>query len=359
MKVGERVVVTQIPGAVVLYEDGFVERFASPLPSLPASSEFINGVATKDITINAYKGTWARIFFPHNVAHRSPMHDAVPLVLHFHGGGMCLGSPAEPMYHNFCSRMASSSNSIWISVAYRLAPEHRLPAQYQDCYEAICWLRSQFATEVHPLEQNDADQISASGRRESWEIERDESTSGEKEPWLLQHGDAARVFLAGESAGATIIHFVASKAVYQEWSPLHIRGLMFVDLGVMTDPLPEMKPSTDPFVTTEMMAVSVSMCLPERVRLGDPLLDCLHPDYKHVFEVPWPPILMLVAERDLLRDSGMDYYKFLKQAHKVVEVHESLGKGHCFNLHEVDSEAAQVRERRMVEFMKTFSLQEI
>lgn len=356
MEVGKRMAVDQIPGTFVLYEDGSVERFPLPVPLLPASSEFINGVATKDACINACKGTWARIFLPHSVAHRSPNQGAAPLVLHFHGGGMCLGSPAEAIYHNFCSRMASSSSSIWISVAYRLAPEHRLPAQYQDCFEALCWLRSHFTTTKHPSERIDDCGISTSGRRVPWEIERDDSTSDEREPWLTQHGDAARVFCTGESAGATILHFVALQMVKQEWSPLCIRGLMFVDLGVMTDPLPEMKPSTDPALTTEMMAASVRFALPDGVKLGDPLLDCVHPDSKRFFEVPWPPVLMLVAERDLLQEGGMNYFQFLKHAHKVVELHESQGKGHCFNLHEFDSEAAHRRERRMVEFLKKFSL---
>lgn len=356
MEVRKRVAVNQIPGTLVLYDDGSVERFPSPVPLLPASSEFVNGVATKDACINTCKGTWARIFLPDSVAHRGK----APLVLHFHGGGMCLGNPAEPMYHNFCSRMASSSSSIWISVAYRLAPEHRLPAQYQDCFEALCWLRSHFTTTKQPAEQIDASGIPTSvsclGRRVPWEIERNNSTADEREPWLIQHGDAARVFCTGESAGATILHFVALHMVKQEWSPLHIRGLMFVDLGIMTDPLPEMKPSTDPAVTTEMMATSVGFCLPEGVKLGDPLLDCLHLNSKHLFEVPWPPVLMLLAEKDLLRDGGMDYFESLKHAQKVVELHESQGKGHCFHLHDFDSETAQCRERRMVEFMKKFSL---
>lgn len=353
MEASKRVLVHQIPGILALYDDGSVERFSSSIPFTPVSSQFVNGVASKDICINAGKGTWARIFLPREVAHRSSRGGPAPLVLHFHGGGMCLGSPAGAPQHNFCSRMATASSSIWISVAYRLSPEHRLPAHYQDCYEALCWLRSHFTSVKLPPERICASETKS--RREPWDLERVDSMSDEREPWLIQHGDAARVFCTGESAGATILHFVGLQIIKRDWSPLCVRGLMFVDLGVMTDPIPEMKPSTDHALTTEMMVTSVQLCLPEGTKLGSPILDCLHEDSKRFFEMQWPPVFILVAERDLLREGGVDYFQSLKNSHKDVELHETQGKGHCFHLHEVDSEAAQQRERKMVEFIEKLS----
>ncbi|KAI5073747.1 hypothetical protein GOP47_0011760 [Adiantum capillus-veneris] len=341
-----RTVLHKLPG-LLLYEDGVVER--CPPPLLPASSEFdVDGVATKDVTINPDKGTWVRIFLPRSAAHDEipSSSRSAPLVLHFHGGGMCFGSPAEPMYHIFCSRMASASNTIWISIHYRLAPEHRLPAQYQDCFEALCWLHSQFATTAK------LSPISTSGHREPWELEEEDTISGERERWVVDYGDPARVFCVGESAGATILHFVALKMVKHEWNPLNIRGLIFVDIGVLTDPLPEMTPFTDSTLTTKMMADSVALSLPVGGKLGDALLDCLHPDSKCHFKLGWPPILLLSAERDLLREGVLRYYTFLKEAGKDAELYESQGKGHCFHLVERESEAAQLRESTMVLFMR-------
>ncbi|KAH7416188.1 hypothetical protein KP509_14G079500 [Ceratopteris richardii] len=343
-------VLREVPGFIVLYEDGSTER--SPLPTVPVSADFVDGVATKDVIINPRTGTWARIFLPQSVVGRGPTSSRTPLVLHFHSGGMCLGSPASVNTHRFCSRMASASSSIWISVYYRLAPEHRLPVQYQDCFESLCWLRAQFTSTEDP---QDMPQISVPGQK-PWEVKKVDFLSAEREPWVVHHGDATRVFCTGESAGATILHFMALEIVKRNCSPLNIKGLMYVDLGVLTDPLPEMTPSTDPAVTTKMMETFVALCLPVGAKLGDSVLDCLHPNSTGLFKLPWPPVLMLTAGRDLLRESGMRYFNSLKEAHKDVDIHDSAGKGHCFNLSEVDSEAAKLREKTMIQFMNKHCL---
>ncbi|MCO5573920.1 hypothetical protein L7F22_027698 [Adiantum nelumboides] len=102
--------------------------------------------------------------------------------------------------------------------------------------------------------------------------------------------------------------------VKHDWSPLNIRGLIFVDLGVLTNPLPEMTPITDSSLTTKRMAVSVALSLPQGVKLGEAVLDCLHPDCICQFELQWPPILLFSAERDLLQGGVWKYYTALREA---------------------------------------------
>lgn len=54
------------------------------------------------------------------------------IILFFHGGGWVTGNIES--YTTVCSRIASQTKSIVISVDYRLAPEHQFPAGLEDCY---------------------------------------------------------------------------------------------------------------------------------------------------------------------------------------------------------------------------------
>ncbi|XP_078095164.1 arylacetamide deacetylase-like 4 isoform X2 [Mustelus asterias] len=55
-------------------------------------------------------------------------------ILYFHGGGWVFGSIDE--YDHLCRYIAKETGSVVVSVKYRLAPEHRYPAQFEDCLNA-------------------------------------------------------------------------------------------------------------------------------------------------------------------------------------------------------------------------------
>ncbi|NXX47705.1 ADCL4 protein, partial [Tricholaema leucomelas] len=55
-------------------------------------------------------------------------------VMFFHGGGWVLGS--FETHEKLCCYMARESESVVIAVRYRLAPEHKYPAAYEDCLNA-------------------------------------------------------------------------------------------------------------------------------------------------------------------------------------------------------------------------------
>ena len=71
------------------------------------------------------------------------------VLLHFHGGGMTVGSAAGSDGRNW--RMAKSCNVATVSVDYRLAPEHPYPSGPDDCEAAALWLiehaRDEFGTD--------------------------------------------------------------------------------------------------------------------------------------------------------------------------------------------------------------------
>lgn len=60
-----------------------------------------------------------------------------PLVIYFHGGGWVIGSPAT--HTKLCAEIAEGASAVVLSVDYRLAPEHKPPAQLDDCIAATRW----------------------------------------------------------------------------------------------------------------------------------------------------------------------------------------------------------------------------
>lgn len=61
-----------------------------------------------------------------------------PAYLHIHGGGYLVGAPE--MSDDANVRVASSLGTVVVSVDYRLAPEHPIPAPLNDCFAALKWL---------------------------------------------------------------------------------------------------------------------------------------------------------------------------------------------------------------------------
>ncbi|NXX91939.1 ADCL4 protein, partial [Centropus bengalensis] len=65
---------------------------------------------------------------------RAPSANQRKGILFFHGGGWVFGSLET--HDKLCRYMARESESVVVSVGYRLAPEHKYPAAYEDCLEA-------------------------------------------------------------------------------------------------------------------------------------------------------------------------------------------------------------------------------
>ena len=70
---------------------------------------------------------------------------ALPALVFFHGGGWVVGDLET--HDHLCRYLAAHSASVVIAVDYRLAPEHRFPAAFDDALAATRWV-AQHAREL-------------------------------------------------------------------------------------------------------------------------------------------------------------------------------------------------------------------
>ncbi len=90
----------------------------------------------KSIDIPSSKHTIpARVYYPENAENKDEL---LPSTIFFHGGGWSLGD--LDCYDQLMRDLAELSGAIFISVDYRLAPEHKFPAGLNDAYHATLWL---------------------------------------------------------------------------------------------------------------------------------------------------------------------------------------------------------------------------
>jgi acetyl esterase len=73
----------------------------------------------------------ARLYVPEG-ADKQPA-----LTVYYHGGGWVIGTLET--HDGTCRALAQKSGNAVLSVAYRLAPEHRYPTAAEDCYDALVW----------------------------------------------------------------------------------------------------------------------------------------------------------------------------------------------------------------------------
>uniref|UniRef100_A0A0D3GU63 Alpha/beta hydrolase fold-3 domain-containing protein n=1 Tax=Oryza barthii TaxID=65489 RepID=A0A0D3GU63_9ORYZ len=103
----------------------------------PSPDAATGAVRSFDFTIDAARGLWARVFAP---AAAAPAATPMPVMVYYHGGGFALFSPAVAPFDGVCRRLCGDVGVVVVSVNYRLAPEHRYPAAYDDGVDALRFL---------------------------------------------------------------------------------------------------------------------------------------------------------------------------------------------------------------------------
>ena len=218
-----------------------------------------------------------RIYRPHGDS------DPRPAIVFFHGGGFVLCDLDS--HDSFCRATSRHTESVVVSVDYRLAPEHRAPAAAEDAYAAYRWVVEHAA---------DLDV------------------------------DAARLIVAGDSAGGDLAA-VVSLTCRERGAPMPVGQVLIY-------------PVIEPTFETASYRAYASGYVNTRAAMKwywEQYLDGAEPS---VLVAPGraeshhglPPAVVVTAGLDVLHDEGAEYAMRLRTA-KVPVVHRDFpGMFHGF-----------------------------
>ncbi|RDX76068.1 putative carboxylesterase 2, partial [Mucuna pruriens] len=290
------------PGLIRVFTDGRVQRLTGT-DAVPPSTT--HPVSSKDITLHPHSTLSARLFLPPQQTTTNRCRD-LPLLIYFHGGGFCASSPFTATYHNYITAVVAEAKVVAFSVDYRLAPEHPIPAAYDDSWAALQWVASH-------------------------------RNNNGPEPWLNDYVDFGRVFMAGDSAGANIAHNITMLLGDPDWDiGMDILGVCLVhpffwgSVPIGSEGLdPERKAVVDrlwPFVCP---------ALPDN---DDPRVNPVGEGAPSLAWLGCRRVLVCVAEKDVLSDRGWLYYNALSRSGwmGVVEIEETQEEDHAFHLYNLE-----------------------
>ncbi|WP_224058948.1 alpha/beta hydrolase fold domain-containing protein [Streptomyces kanamyceticus] len=205
-----------------------------------------------------------RIYLPDPEACPGPR----PTVVFFHGGGytLCGLGSHDATARGLCARAGAAV----VSVAYRLAPEHRFPAAADDAYAALCWS----AREVASL-----------------------------------GGDPGALVTAGDSSGGGLATVAALRARDREGPAVALQVLIYPVLDAGQDTASYRENAEGYFLTAAHMRWFWQQYL-------GPDGDGTHPHASPLRAEPagLPPAHLVTAGCDPLRDEGIAYARRLRAA---------------------------------------------
>ncbi|OAY22874.1 probable carboxylesterase 2 [Manihot esculenta] len=302
-----------------LYTDGTVERFVGTEvtpPGLDAETD----VLSKDISITTPQTTLsARLYRPNSINNSQKL----TLLVYYHGGAFCIASPAEPKYQCCLNRLVSQAKIIAISVDYRLAPEDPLPTAYEDSWDCLKWVLAH--------------------------------VSGGTEEWLEHYADFERVFLAGDSAGANIAHHLALRinndSNLQCPKMKKLQGIAMVHPYFWgKDPIGE---EMNDSVRKSMVDNWWMFVCPSDKGCDDPYINPFVKEAPSLKGLASESVLVLVAEKDILRERGKLYYENLMKSgwQGKAEIVETKGEDHGFYIFNPDCENACLLIKRLASYI--------
>ncbi|XP_072991355.1 tuliposide A-converting enzyme 1, chloroplastic-like [Typha latifolia] len=288
------------------YKSGRVERLLGTAV-LPAGLDPTTHVTSKDVVIDPTVPVSARLYLPQNSENTT---QRLPLLVYFHGGGFVIESSSSPTYHDYLNSLVSKANIIAVSVEYRLAPEHPLPAAYDDCLTATSW-----------------------------------ALSG-SDPWLAEHADLDRVYLGGDSAGGNIVHNVVWKDGVRAKGVLLVHPwFFFIDAAAAQ--------GADTSLARGLKLWRFAC--PGSGVVDDPRMNPMAKGAPSFEKLPTQKVMVCVAEKDGLRDCGKAYHEELKKCgwKGQAEFLESEGMDHVFHLRNPACEQAREMMDRVVAFISS------
>jgi acetyl esterase len=214
----------------------------------------------------------------------APDDKPLPVVVYFHGGGWTIGchDTVEPQ----CRYMANAARAIFVSVEYRLSPEHKFPAAFDDCQWAVRWVHEH------------AEEIGA---------------------------DSTRIAVAGDSAGGNLTA-VTAQQLRDSGPALSAQVLICPITNLIFDTPSYLENADGPILTRRMQERWVENYLDDETLRHDPRVSPLQAnDFTGL-----PPATVITASHDPLRDEGIAYADRLAQAGVPVRQRNWQGYPHLF-----------------------------
>ncbi|KAK2665120.1 hypothetical protein Ddye_003694 [Dipteronia dyeriana] len=298
---------------IIIYKDGRVERLINT-EIIPPSFDPETNVECKDTLFSPELNLSVRLYLPKN----THQNQKLPLLVYFRGGGFVCGTVFAPIVHNFLNILVSEANIIAVSVDHRNAPEHPLPAPFDDSWSAVKWVASH-------LNQNGP------------------------EDWLNRYADFQRVFFSGVSAGGTLAHQMVIKHGHEEkLEGFDITGLILCHPFFWgKEPIPgESKEEWQRNWMEELWKVvdpTGGLDDPWINPAYDPNLDRLGCNRVQVF----------VSDEDPLRERGWYYCLKLRESgwRGDMEVIDYKGEEHVFHLENLTSQNSVSLRKKIVQFI--------
>ncbi|KAK7308178.1 hypothetical protein VNO77_41777 [Canavalia gladiata] len=312
---------TEILPFIRVYKDGTVERLIDSPIVPPSLQDPQTRVSSKDIVISNDPTISARLYLPNS----TQSFQKLPILVYFHGGGFCVESAFSFLDHRYLNLIVSEANVIAVSVEYRLAPEHPLPAAYDDSWHALDWVASHSNSTAN---------------------------NAYTEPWLKNHGDFSRVYLGGDSAGGNIVHNLALRAGVETLNDnVKILG------SVLSHPSfwGSERIGSEPNQGSSSLHVRIwNLVYPSAPGgIDNPAINPFAPGAPSLAAIGSSKMLICVAGKDELRDRGIWYYEALKNSEwqGQVELFEIQDEGHAFHIYNTESENAKIMIRRWASFL--------
>ncbi|PNX84485.1 putative carboxylesterase 18-like protein [Trifolium pratense] len=280
----------------------FIDRKTSP------NATPVNGVSTKDVTVNAEHNVWFRLFTPTGATVGDETKiTSLPVIFFFHGGGFTYLSPASVAYDAVCRRFCRKINAVVVSVNYRLTPEFRYPSQYEDGESVLKFL--------------------------------DENKSV-----LPENADMSKCFIAGDSAGANIAHHVAVRVCKAGLQRIRVIGLVSIQpyFGGEERTESEISLEGSPLVSMARTDWLWKVFLPEGSDRDHGAANVSGPNAEDLSGLDYPDTLVFVGGFDPLNDWQKRYYDWLKKCGKNAELIEYPTMIHAFYVFPDLAEATQL-----------------
>ncbi|KAE8721817.1 putative carboxylesterase 13 [Hibiscus syriacus] len=304
-------ILIDFPPMLRSYKDGRIERFLGTQIAPPGLDPKTN-VESKDVVYSQEASQSARIYIPPNATGKHP------LLVYFHGGGFCVETAYSPTYHNYLNPLVAEANIVAVSVDYRLAPEHPLPAAYDDSWEAVKWVASH------------------------------RDGNGPQE-WLNRHADLNNIYFSGDSAGANIAHHMAVKMTKEKIDGVHLDGIVLAH-PYFWGKEPVGDETKDPAIRDKIDVLWRLSC-PNTSGTDDQWINPI--DDPSFGNLGCNRVLVCVAEKDILKQRGLYYCEKLKQSGwgGEVELMEAKGEDHVFHLHNPNCENAAAKLKKVADFI--------